>query len=120
MAAGVLIAGILFAAAFAASPLAAQSQGGSATPPGVQTPNPFPYGPPKMDLPKRTEKQKEALLKYNYKKMKKHADQLAGLAQSLQKKIDETNANVMSLEVIEKAEAIEKLARKIKSEAKMD
>lgn len=120
MAAGVLIAGILFAAVFAASPLAAQGQGGSAAP-GVQTPDPFPYpGPPKMDLPKRTEKQKEALLKYNYKKMKKHADQLAGLAQTLQKKIDETNANVMSLEVIEKAEAIEKLARKIKNEAKMD
>ena len=71
-----------------------------------------------MDLPRRTEKQKEALLKYNYKQMKKHADRLAALAQSLQKKIDQTDPNVLSLVVVEKAEEIEKLAKKIKNEAK--
>ena len=68
--------------------------------------------------PGKTEKQKESLVKYNFKQMKKHADNLAELAQSLQKKIDGSNENVLSLEVIQQAEAIEKLARKIKNEAK--
>ena len=50
--------------------------------------------------------------------MKKHADQLAKLAQSLQKKIGQSNENVLSLEVVKNAEEIEKLAKKIKNEAK--
>lgn len=113
-----LIAGTLFSALFGASPLAAQN-GGLSTAPGAQITNPPPFsGPPTMDFPRRTEKQKEALLKYNYKQMKKHADQLAALAQSLQKKIGQTDPNVLSLEVVEKAEKIEKLAKKIKNEAK--
>lgn len=81
-------------------------------------------GPPSLPQPmspspsETTQRQKEALVKYNFKQMKKHADQLSKLAQSLQKKIDQSNENVLSLDVVRNAEKIEKLAKKIKDEAK--
>jgi len=109
---------ILFSVLFVASPLAAQNGRLSAIS-AEQLPNPYPFPePPATDSPRRTEKQKDALLKYNFKQMKKHASELTELAQSLQKQIDQTNENVLSLEVVQKAEEIEKLAKKIKNEAK--
>jgi hypothetical protein len=68
--------------------------------------------------PARTDTQKDALLKSNLKDMKKHASQLAELAQSLQKRVNQTSEDVLSLDIIKKADAIEKLAKKIKDEAK--
>jgi hypothetical protein len=116
---GVAVTGaILFLALLMASPLTAQNRRFPTTPEArPQNPYPFPE-PPTVPSPDRTEKQKEALVKYNFKEMKKHARQLTQLAQSLQKKIDQTNANVLSLEIVQKAEEIEKLAKKIKGEAK--
>ncbi len=55
---------------------------------------------------------------YNYKKLKQHAQDLAELAKSLQAEIEKSNENVLSLEIVKKAEQAEKLARKIKNEAK--
>ena len=72
--------------------------------------------PPRF--PRPNEKQKQALLDDNFKKMKKHADDLAELAKSLQKDIQESNENVLSLEIIKKADQVEKLAKQIKNEAK--
>ncbi len=50
--------------------------------------------------------------------MKEDAKELAALATSLQGDLDKSNVNVLSLQVVEKAEKIEKLAKRIKSNAK--
>lgn len=63
-------------------------------------------------------KQKKAILKSNFEKMKRNAADLTVLAKSLQEEIDKSNENVLSLKVVEKAEKIERLARKIKEVAK--
>lgn len=73
-----------------------------------------------MHSAKRSEKQKQAYLDHNFKQMKKHASDLAALANSLQKEIADTNANVLSLKIIKKAKKIQKLAKKIENEAKGD
>ncbi len=52
------------------------------------------------------------------KQMQQDADELAALAQSLQDDLAKSNQNVFSLKVVEKAEKIEKLARKIKNQAR--
>jgi hypothetical protein len=65
-----------------------------------------------------TAKQKQDLLKSNFEKLKRDAGDLAALVKSLQEEIDHSNENVLSLKVLEKAERIEKLAKKIKSAAK--
>jgi hypothetical protein len=64
-----------------------------------------------------TAKQQRALLKANYTKLKQDADELADLAKSLQDELNKSNENVLSLDVVEKADRIEKLAKKIKSAA---
>lgn len=69
-------------------------------------------------FPKHSQKRKKALLDYNFKKLKQHAQDLAELAKSLQTEIENSNENVLSLEIVKKAERAEKLARKIKNEAK--
>lgn len=71
-----------------------------------------------MHFPRRSQKQKQALLNYNFKQMKKHASDLAELAKSLQKEIEKTNEDVLSLEIVKKAKKIQKLAKKIENEAK--
>jgi len=68
--------------------------------------------------PPLTKKQRQELLKSNFEKMKRDADELAELAKSLQEDLDKSNQNVLSLKVVERAEKIEKLARKIKTAAK--
>jgi len=59
-------------------------------------------------------------MKSNFEKMKRDANELAGLAKSLQQDLNKSNQNVLSLKVLDRAEKIEKLARKIKTEAKGD
>jgi len=68
--------------------------------------------------PPLTKKQKQQLLKSNFEKMKRDADELYELAKSLQEDLDKSNQNVLSLKVVGRAEKIEKLARKIKTAAK--
>lgn len=70
---------------------------------------------PSTELPA---KQKQDLLKSNFEKMKRDADELASLAKSLQQDLDKSNQNVLSLKIVNKAEKIEKLAKKIKEVAK--
>lgn len=59
-------------------------------------------------------KRQRDLLKSNYEKLKQEADELAGLAKSLQDDLDTSNPDVLSLKVVQKAEKIEKLAKKIR------
>jgi len=79
--------------------------------------NPFPQITPRPDAPPNL-KRKQALLDDNFKKMKKHSEDLAELAKSLQAEIAKSNENVLSLEIVKKAEQAEKLAKQIRDEAK--
>jgi len=65
-----------------------------------------------------SEKQKRDLLKSNFDKMKHDAKELTDLAKDLEEQLDKSNENVLSLNIVDKAEKIEKLARKIKSTAR--
>ena len=50
--------------------------------------------------------------------LKKDTDKLLELATELKQYVDKTNENMLSLEVIKKAEAIEKLAHSVKEKMK--
>ena len=60
----------------------------------------------KMQQQQRTERQKQ---------MKADTDKLLALATELKTQVDKTNENVLSLDVVRKAEEIEKLAKHIKT-----
>lgn len=101
----------------AARPAAApQAMQGLPPPPAPRMPAP---SGPQDSLDPLTSKQKRNLKKYRFNQMKEHADELAGLANSLQEDLGNSNENVLSLEIIEKASKIEKLAKKIRAEAKL-
>ena len=83
--------------------------------------NPSQQGPGPTEVAPSTtlsKKQKTDLLKDNFAKMKRDADELAELAKSLQEDLNKSNENVLSLRVVDKAEKIEKLAKKIKGTAR--
>jgi hypothetical protein len=74
---------------------------------------------PEIDLASPLKgKQKRELLKANFDKVKRDADDLVLLAKSLQEDVDKSNEHVLSLQVVEKAEKIEKLAKRIKTTAR--
>jgi hypothetical protein len=76
-------------------------------------------GNPETDFPEGLgEKQKKELRKYRFHQMKEHGQELAKLAQSLQNDLDKSNENILSLEIVDKAQKIEKLAKKIQQEAR--
>jgi hypothetical protein len=79
-----------------------------------QGPGPTETAPPIV----LSQKQKKDLLKDNFAKMKRDADELADLAKSLQEDLNKSNENVFSLGVVDKADKIEKLAKKIKGTAR--
>jgi hypothetical protein len=114
---------LTFVALGGSSPGRAGQSTGQIPGPNSQSPrqpsqgNPFPSESPE-GFPKTTQKRKKALLDYNFKKLKEHAQDLAELTKSLQTEIEKSNENVLSLEIIKKADEAEKLARKIKNEAK--
>jgi hypothetical protein len=59
-----------------------------------------------------------ALAKANFEKAKADAEQLSELAKALQLELDKSNGNILSLDVIDKAGKIEKLAKRIRGTAK--
>ena len=94
-----------------ATPRAVNAKASQGAVPGDQ-----PIGePPQIPL---TGKQKRDLLKSNFEKMKHDAKELADLSKALQDELDKSNENVLSLDVVDKADKIEKLARKIKGTAR--
>ena len=121
-----LLGGCLLVPALLASSTVATCHGprnGADPAPAQSTPRPIfpthsqsPVTQPESPSP-LTPKQQRALLKANYAKMKQDADELAALAKSLQDELNKSNENVLSLDVVEKADKIEKLAKKIKSAA---
>lgn len=73
-----------------------------------------PFNSPAFPL---TAKQKRKMLKAQFDKMKEQAKDLVQLAQSLQSELDKSNQDILSLQIVDKADQVEKLAKKIKSEA---
>jgi hypothetical protein len=63
-------------------------------------------------------KQKRDLLKANFQQMKHDAGELADLAKALQQELNKSNENILSLDIVDKADKIEKLARRIKGTAR--
>jgi hypothetical protein len=108
---------------------AGQQQGAQHINPLTPGPVPGPPGTPGGPLPiisnttgispPLNATQKDALLKQSFKKTKADVAKLSKLVQALQKEVDKSNANVLSLSIIKQANNIEKLARKIKNESKM-
>jgi len=76
---------------------------------GVEEPRP---------TPRMIRQQKKELLKFNFEKMKRDADEVASLAKSLQEALDKSSQDILSLQVVSKAEKIEKLAKRIKETAR--
>lgn len=89
--------------------------------PDASSPSGFPINNPPMFPPMKgmSQKQQNALVKENFKKAKKDSEKLSSLADSLRKEIQASNPNVMSVDIVNKANQIEKLAKKIKEEAEM-
>jgi len=56
-------------------------------------------------------------MKANFENMKRDAGELADLAKALEEEINKSNENILSLDIIEKADKIEKLAKRIKGNA---
>jgi hypothetical protein len=63
-------------------------------------------------------KQRREMLKADFEKMKRDAEEMASLAKAVQEELDKSNENVLSIEIVEKAEKIEKLAKRIKNTAR--
>jgi hypothetical protein len=63
-------------------------------------------------------RQKKELLKDNFEKMKRDAEELVALAKALQDELAKSNENVLSLQVMDKADKIERLAKGIKNRAR--
>lgn len=75
------------------------------TPPDLSPPSPLSH------------KQKKELLKSNIEKMKRDADELVALSKSLQEEVNGSNENVLSSKIVDTAEKIEKLAKRIRATA---
>lgn len=100
----------------ALAPTARTTSTGEASPTMQRGVAPSAQEPP--TTPDLTQKQKQDLTKANFEKMKRDADELIALARSLQEDLDKSSENVLSLKIVNKAEKIEKLARKIKDNAR--
>ncbi len=83
----------------------------------LQGPEPgrFPEGDPTVGM---SHKQQKALVKHKFENMKKDADEMAELARLVQEELNKATENELPLRVAEKAEKIEKLAKRIKNTAK--
>jgi hypothetical protein len=64
-----------------------------------------------------TPKPKEEPKKSNFEKTKTDAAELSALADQLRDELNKMNVNVFSLDVLQKTEKLEQLAKKIKGEA---
>lgn len=65
-----------------------------------------------------TARQKQYLLKENLDKLRRDAGELADLSKALQKELAASSENVLSLDIAAKADQIQKLAKKIKSNSR--
>jgi hypothetical protein len=116
-----MVCSLLFACAV---PTASAQSGGTSRPmqgvgPGQQ---PAPRDQePGSEEELRTKMEKDMAKKANQERqaqLRRDTEQLLKLATDLKEEVDKSNENVLSLEVIKKAEEIERLARSIKDKMK--
>jgi hypothetical protein len=89
-------------------------------PPPIQLPNPAAPNSPSDD-PGRERLEREMAKKANQERqaqLKRDSDRLFRLATELKESVDKSNQNTLSVEVIKKAEEIEKLAHSVKEKMK--
>lgn len=65
-----------------------------------------------------SDKQKRSIMHANFEKSKSDAAELAALAKGLREELDKPNVSVLSLDVMNRIDKIEKLAKKIREETK--
>jgi hypothetical protein len=70
-----------------------------------------PPSPAEIEMQKRADKQRAQV---RFEQIKKDTDHLLELATQLKKSVDEAGNQTLSLEVIRKAEQIEKLAKQVR------
>jgi hypothetical protein len=103
---------------FAQSLAAQQSPCDQPAPVSAENPAGFPplNGPSRPDplTVEQQHKQAESRNKERQSSLKKDTDQLLQLATELKQSVDKTNEHVLSLDVIKKTEAVEKLAKSIR------
>ena len=116
-----LIASVIFLFPLVlAQSVAAQQSPCDQAPAPVSAENPtgFPplNGPARPDpiAAEQQHKQAESRNKERQSSLKKDADQLLQLATELKQSVDKTNEHLLSLDVIKKTEAVEKLAKSIR------
>jgi hypothetical protein len=68
--------------------------------------------------PRRLEQQEEARSTERQKRLVADTDKLLALATDLKQQVDKTNKNILSVDVIKKADEIEKLAHSVKERMK--
>jgi hypothetical protein len=83
----------------------------------VQPPGPPPPTPAESEMQKRLAKQRN---RERFVQLKKDTDHLLELATQLKKSVDAANDQTLSLEVIRKAEQIEKLAKQVRQKMVAD
>lgn len=71
------------------------------------------------DVRRDNERMKE-MNKERAQRIKRDTDKLLALATELKQYVDKTNENVLSVDVVKKAEEIEKLAKSVKERMKQD
>lgn len=103
-----------FAAVAQTSPCDTSTQGVDTSNSGVDRP----FGDRSQQQPPEVKdmqhKQIEARNKERQSSLKKDTDQLLQLASELKQSVDKTNEHVLSLDVIKKTQAVEKLAKSIR------
>lgn len=108
-----LLALVFFASSLGLAQHASHSQG--------FPPPPSPASPPAPDDAARAQMEKEtakAANKQRQEQIKTDTDALLKLATELKQYVDKSNENTLSLDVIKKAEEIEKLAHNVKEKMK--
>src|SRR5208282_2117164 len=68
--------------------------------------------------PPMSAKQKQSIMQANFEKSKSDAAELAAMAKRLREELDKPNADVLSFQVMNRIDKIEKLAKKIRDETK--
>jgi hypothetical protein len=87
---------------------------------GGQIPSPSLANQPGMSQPElmRHAEQQRMLISERQKRLEADTDKLLVLTTALKQQVDESNKDVLSLDMVKKAEEIEKLARSVKERIK--
>ncbi len=89
---------------------------------GIDASQPHP-GPPPTPTPeeiRRVKAMKKEQTRQRYQEIRHQSEQLVLLSNQLKRDVDNADENILSLDVVKKADEIEKLARSIKTKMKGD